>query len=327
MPKGYWIGHVQVTDPDTYKTYVANNNTIIPAFGGRFIVRGGTAEVPEGDLPGRHVINLGILVARGGDMAAVRQDDLDRPHRGAHRAEGHGPAMGVHAEGRGDAEIVVRLHDLRGKPQRVEGRDHIRPARPGVDLVKPVGRVRLDRRVLQGDGMALARDRLPPHRMTRRGDVHRPARRPGVLHLGPDRVDQRRAAILRKRHMLVDRGFAQQGGVVQRVRRPARPLRAGAGQRRQAAGHRPIACCTKDGAGAEKHGTSRKISHTSPPTDTGTETCRYPIVVQTAQPLNENIHRGPFAMARRTQRPNWCRFVANCATVARQQVMRITADS
>lgn len=56
MAKGYWIGHVTVTDPETYKTYVANNNTIIPKFGGRFIVRGGQAEVPEGELPGRHVV-------------------------------------------------------------------------------------------------------------------------------------------------------------------------------------------------------------------------------------------------------------------------------
>ena len=56
MAKGYWIGHVTVTDPDTYATYVANNNTIIPKFGGRFIVRGGQSEVPEGDLSGRHVV-------------------------------------------------------------------------------------------------------------------------------------------------------------------------------------------------------------------------------------------------------------------------------
>lgn len=56
MAKGYWIGHVTVTDTDKYAHYVAHNNTIIPSFGGRFIVRGGEAEVPEGDLSGRHVV-------------------------------------------------------------------------------------------------------------------------------------------------------------------------------------------------------------------------------------------------------------------------------
>ena len=56
MAKGYWIGHIEITNPETYKNYVAHNNTIMPEFGGRFIVRGGRAEVPEGNLPGRHVV-------------------------------------------------------------------------------------------------------------------------------------------------------------------------------------------------------------------------------------------------------------------------------
>ncbi|MEN0079756.1 MAG: DUF1330 domain-containing protein [Pseudomonadota bacterium] len=56
MPKGYWIGHVDVSDPEAYKLYAMHNNEIIPSFGGRFLVRAGAAQVPEGTLPERHVI-------------------------------------------------------------------------------------------------------------------------------------------------------------------------------------------------------------------------------------------------------------------------------
>ena len=56
MAKGYWIGHVDVSDPEAYKLYALHNNEIIPSFGGRFLVRAGESEVPEGSLRARHVI-------------------------------------------------------------------------------------------------------------------------------------------------------------------------------------------------------------------------------------------------------------------------------
>ena len=56
MPKGYLIGHVDIHDPDAYKSYAEMNNTILPKFGGTFLVRGGQADVLEGTLPARHVI-------------------------------------------------------------------------------------------------------------------------------------------------------------------------------------------------------------------------------------------------------------------------------
>lgn len=56
MPKGYWIGHVDVKDAEAYRRYVANNNEILPKFGGRFLVRGGEAEQPEGAMRARHVV-------------------------------------------------------------------------------------------------------------------------------------------------------------------------------------------------------------------------------------------------------------------------------
>ncbi|MFN0265149.1 DUF1330 domain-containing protein [Tepidamorphus sp. 3E244] len=55
-PKGYWIVHMDVTDPEAYKAYVAANGPAIAAFDGKFLTRGGTSEVKEGALRARHVV-------------------------------------------------------------------------------------------------------------------------------------------------------------------------------------------------------------------------------------------------------------------------------
>ncbi len=54
--KGYWIGHVDVTDPDGYKGYVAANGAPFGRFGARFLVRGGTRETVEGRVRARTVV-------------------------------------------------------------------------------------------------------------------------------------------------------------------------------------------------------------------------------------------------------------------------------
>ena len=46
--KGYWIAHVDVTDPDGYKAYQIANAKPFGMYGGRFLVRGGKQEVTEG---------------------------------------------------------------------------------------------------------------------------------------------------------------------------------------------------------------------------------------------------------------------------------------
>lgn len=56
MPKGYWIAHITVTDPERYPEYVARDTPIIEGMGGRFIVRGGTSEILEGETQMRHVV-------------------------------------------------------------------------------------------------------------------------------------------------------------------------------------------------------------------------------------------------------------------------------
>jgi len=54
--KGYWIGHVTVTDPERYPEYQAANAEALQKYGARFIVRGGQYEAVEGEARDRHVI-------------------------------------------------------------------------------------------------------------------------------------------------------------------------------------------------------------------------------------------------------------------------------
>jgi uncharacterized protein (DUF1330 family) len=56
MPKGYWIGRVDVSNLEGYKPYMANNPAIFAKFGAKFIVRGGTFEAPEGTARSRNVV-------------------------------------------------------------------------------------------------------------------------------------------------------------------------------------------------------------------------------------------------------------------------------
>jgi uncharacterized protein (DUF1330 family) len=54
--KGYMIGHVDITDPEGYKAYMTADMAPFGKFGGRFLVRGGAREVPEGNVRGRTVV-------------------------------------------------------------------------------------------------------------------------------------------------------------------------------------------------------------------------------------------------------------------------------
>lgn len=55
-PKGYWIGHVDVTDPAGYEAYMAADMMPIGKFGGRFLVRGGSCDIVEGRMRARPVV-------------------------------------------------------------------------------------------------------------------------------------------------------------------------------------------------------------------------------------------------------------------------------
>ena len=56
MAKGYWVGLVDVTDPEGYRAYVAANAGAFARYGARFLVRGGRNQVVEGNGRSRIVV-------------------------------------------------------------------------------------------------------------------------------------------------------------------------------------------------------------------------------------------------------------------------------
>lgn len=56
MPKGYWIGRVDVHNEEGYKAYAAANPAIFKKFSGRYVVRGGQFTGAEGESRSRNVV-------------------------------------------------------------------------------------------------------------------------------------------------------------------------------------------------------------------------------------------------------------------------------
>ena len=56
MAKGYWIAHVDVTNAEGYKEYVALNAKAFEKYGAKFLVRGGQFAAKSGKPRARHVV-------------------------------------------------------------------------------------------------------------------------------------------------------------------------------------------------------------------------------------------------------------------------------
>ena len=56
MPKGYWIGRVDVKSDEGYKPYAMGNQAIFKKFGGRYVIRAGRFECVEGGARSRNVV-------------------------------------------------------------------------------------------------------------------------------------------------------------------------------------------------------------------------------------------------------------------------------
>jgi uncharacterized protein (DUF1330 family) len=54
--KGYWMGMVEITDPDNYPQYMAANAAAFEKYGAKFLVRGGEGQVFEGPQVSRLVV-------------------------------------------------------------------------------------------------------------------------------------------------------------------------------------------------------------------------------------------------------------------------------
>jgi len=66
MPKGYWIAHLTITNPEEQQKYVAAGKIAFDKYGGKYIVRGGPVppgfpnasrcEIMQGTFKDRHVV-------------------------------------------------------------------------------------------------------------------------------------------------------------------------------------------------------------------------------------------------------------------------------
>lgn len=56
MPKGYWVGRVDISDEEAYKKYIEANGPVFAKYGAKFLVRGGRSETVEGNSRDRNVV-------------------------------------------------------------------------------------------------------------------------------------------------------------------------------------------------------------------------------------------------------------------------------
>jgi len=56
MSKGYWIGRVDVHNPEGYQAYAAANQPIFKKWRGRYVIRAGQFETVEGSSRSRNVV-------------------------------------------------------------------------------------------------------------------------------------------------------------------------------------------------------------------------------------------------------------------------------
>lgn len=67
MAAYFVVDQLEVTDPETMKTYAAGVSATVAQYGGKMLVRGGDFEVKEGSWTPRRVI-----VLQFGDMVALK---------------------------------------------------------------------------------------------------------------------------------------------------------------------------------------------------------------------------------------------------------------
>ena len=56
MPKGYWIAHVTVTDPEQYQHYASGTREAFQKYGANILARGGAHHQMEGQGHPRNVV-------------------------------------------------------------------------------------------------------------------------------------------------------------------------------------------------------------------------------------------------------------------------------
>jgi uncharacterized protein (DUF1330 family) len=56
MAKGYWVAFADISDPEGYKAYMAENANAFGKYGGHFLARGGRSAKIEGQPRSRAVV-------------------------------------------------------------------------------------------------------------------------------------------------------------------------------------------------------------------------------------------------------------------------------
>ncbi|HXH07084.1 MAG TPA: hypothetical protein VNI83_10885 [Vicinamibacterales bacterium] len=141
----------------------------------------------------RQAEELGVHGGGARQEVAGGQHEAEGADSRAEGTVGHGPAVGVHGERAGDAEVVVRLHDGRREAEGIEGGDDLSPARAGGDAAGHGAGVDLDvrRRAvdIEGHRDAVARERPAAHRVARGAYRDGAALGRRGLQLGAERVE------------------------------------------------------------------------------------------------------------------------------------------
>jgi len=88
MPKGYWIGHVDILSPEPYAEYARLAKEAVHSYGGRYLVRRGEHKIPEGKWRSIHVMIEFDSYQRALECYASTEYQTAKRHReGAAEAE------------------------------------------------------------------------------------------------------------------------------------------------------------------------------------------------------------------------------------------------
>ena len=99
MSKGYWIAHVEVHDQDAWNEYRSLNKIAFRKYGARFLVRGGSREVAEGQARSSTVViefkdyTTAIACLRSPEYAASIEKRRGKGHVDLVIAEGYDGAQ------------------------------------------------------------------------------------------------------------------------------------------------------------------------------------------------------------------------------------------
>ena len=124
MPKGYWIPHLDVSNPQGFQAYREMADAGHKRFGSKLLARGGRREVMEGKMRGRNVLReLDLLIIDDVGLGQVKKRDdeptaahtlfnlIDRRHTHASTAITSNIKLSAWGKYLGDATLAAAILD------------------------------------------------------------------------------------------------------------------------------------------------------------------------------------------------------------------------